>query len=181
MELIPTLLADVHLIRPKVFYDARGFFLEAYSEQKFAAIGITHHFVQDNQSYSAKKGVLRGLHFQWNPHAQTKLVRVICGAVYDVVVDLRKNSPTFQKWQGFELTAENFWMLLVPKGFAHGLCTLSDHTIVLYKNDSVYAPEAEGGILWNDPDLNISWPVQTPILSEKDVRWPLMKNLPAFF
>ncbi len=176
-----TTLADVKLIQPKVFGDHRGFFVESYSEKDFAAHGLTARFVQDNHSYSSQKGVLRGLHFQIQPHTQTKLVRVTRGAVYDVVLDLRIGSPSFGKWEGFELSAENFAMLWVPQGFAHGFCSLTADVEFHYKNDRFYEPPAEGGILWNDPDLNISWPVTEPILSEKDKHHPRLADFSSPF
>jgi len=168
MEFIKTSLKDAYLIKPQVWNDERGFFLESYSEKKFKEAGIEADFVQDNHSMSVTKGVLRGLHFQNGEDVQAKLVRVIKGAVYDVIVDLRKDSETYGKWEGFELTANNFLMLYVPRGFAHGFCTLEDYTEFQYKCDNFYAPQNEGGIIWNDPDLNIYWPVESPILSEKD-------------
>ncbi len=168
MEIIKTEIKDLLLLKPKVFRDKRGFFIEYYSEKKFLEMGIKTGFVQDNHSLSVQKGVLRGLHFQLPPHAQAKLVRVTRGSVYDVAVDLRKGDQTYGKWQGFELTAKNFLMLYIPKGFAHGFCTLEENTEVMYKNDTFYAPDFESGIRWNDPVLNISWPVENPILSDKD-------------
>lgn len=182
MEFQKTDLKDAYLIKPQVFRDQRGFFLESYSKRKFEEAGIDMDFVQDNHSLSTQKGVLRGLHFQTPPFAQTKLVRVTHGKVYDVIVDLRKNSETFGQWQGFELTAENFSMLLVPKGFAHAFLTLEDNTEFFYKCDEFYHPEADSGIIWNDPTLKINWPVENPILSEKDAKlqtWEkLLRNNP---
>ena len=174
MEIIKTDIEDLLLIKPKVFGDHRGFFLETHSERAFKEAGIDIKFIQDNHSMSAKKGVVRGLHFQLPPVAQTKLVRVTKGAVFDVAVDLRKDSKTYGKWQGFELTAENFMMLLIPQGFAHGFCTLEDNTEFQYKNDNFYTPDQEGSILWSDPTLNIQWPIDEVILSDKD------KNAPNF-
>lgn len=181
MEFIKTEIEDLWLIKPKVFGDHRGFFLESYSERVFQEAGIDIVFRQDNHSKSEKKGVVRGLHFQLPPYTQTKLVRVTKGSVYDVAVDLRKNSPTFGKWQGFELTAENFMMLLIPHGFAHGFCTLEDNTEFLYKNDNFYAPEHEAAINWNDPTLDIDWPVENAILSEKDAKAPLFSEIQSPF
>lgn len=152
---IPTTLQDCFLIEPRVFWDARGFFMETYSTVEFEKIGITANFVQDNHSRS-KKWVLRGLHFQTRK-PQAKLVRVTSGSVYDVVVDLRYHSPTFGKWEGFELSAENKKMLFVPRGFAHGFLTLEDGTEFLYKCDDVYDPGHEWGIIWDDRDLSIDW------------------------
>jgi dTDP-4-dehydrorhamnose 3,5-epimerase len=176
MEIIKTKLDGVLLIKPKVFGDNRGFFLESHSQRTFAQNGIDTVFVQDNHSYSSQKGVLRGMHYQRTPHTQTKLVRVTRGAVYDVALDLRKNSATYGQWEGFELSAENFHMLYIPHGFAHGFCTMTEHTEFHYKNDQFYEPSAEGGILWNDPTLKISWPVTEPILSEKDKKLTLFSD-----
>jgi dTDP-4-dehydrorhamnose 3,5-epimerase len=155
--------------------------METYSEKDFKAAGIEATFVQDNHAMSVTKGVLRGLHFQNPEDTQAKLVRVIKGAVYDVIVDLRKDSETYGKWEGFELTAKNFYMLFVPRGFAHGYCTLEDYTEFVYKTDNFYAPQNEGGIVWNDPDLKIYWPIENPILSEKDKKLPLFKDINSPF
>lgn len=163
-----TKLKDAYIVKPSVHQDNRGFFLESYSQKKFAELGINTTFVQDNHSLSMQKGVVRGLHFQNPPHAQAKLVRVTRGAVYDVIVDLRTASPTFGLWEGFELSASNFLLLFIPRGFAHGFCTLEPNTEFQYKNDALYAPASEGGIRWDDPGLNIDWPVKNPILSGKD-------------
>lgn len=168
MEIEKTSLEGAYLITLKVFDDERGFFAETYSQKKFKEMGIDADFVQDNHSMSVTKGVLRGLHYQNPPNAQAKLVRVTKGAVYDVIVDLRKESPTFGKWEGFELTDNNHRMLFVPRGFAHGFCTLEDYTEFQYKCDNYYAPESEGSIIWNDEDLKIFWPIVDPILSAKD-------------
>jgi dTDP-4-dehydrorhamnose 3,5-epimerase len=168
MQFQPTRFADSWLIVPRVFSDARGFFMESYSAQNFACQGISATFVQDNQSLSREKGVLRGLHFQKPPMSQAKLVRVLRGAIWDVIVDIRHNSPTCGLWQGFELSATNFAMLYVPRGFAHGFCTLEPDTEVLYKTDNFYSPEHDSGIIWNDSTLAIDWPVENPILSDKD-------------
>lgn len=181
MELIETTLEDAFLIDPKVFKDDRGFFLESYSEKVFKENGIDAKFVQDNHSLSVKKGVLRGLHFQLPPNDQAKLVRVTRGKVYDVIVDIRKNSPTFGKWEGFELSAENFKMLFVPRGFAHAFLTLEDNTEFMYKVDNFYAPESDSGLIWNDPDLNIDWPVKNPVLSEKDAKLQKFKDFNSPF
>jgi len=177
MEFIETKFKDAFLIKPKVFADQRGFFLESYSQRSFEENGIDAHFVQDNHSLSAAKGVLRGIHFQKDPYAQAKLVRVVKGSVFDVLVDLRKDSPTFGAWEGFTLSAENFLMLFIPRGFGHGFCTLEDNTEFLYKTDNFYAPESDAGVIWNDPDLKIDWPVEKPILSEKDEKLPYLKEL----
>jgi len=171
MEFIKTKFNDTWIIKPQVFQDNRGFFLETYSRKKFSETGIEADFVQDNHSLSVKKGVLRGLHFQAPPFTQAKLLRVTNGSVYDVIVDIRKDSPTFGKWEGFTLSAENFLMLFVPKGFLHGFMTLEDNTEVQYKCDNFYEPQSEGGIIWNDPTLKIDWPIKDPILSERDEKW----------
>lgn len=181
MEIIKTKLNDLLLIKPRVFQDNRGFFLESYSQKTFSEAGIATEFFQDNHSMSVVKGVVRGLHFQLSPKTQTKLVRVTRGAVYDVAVDLRKESSTYGKWEGFELTAENFHMLYIPQGFAHGFCTLEENTEFLYKNDNFYAPELEGGILWNDPTLNIPWPVENPVISDKDRELPMFSDFKSPF
>jgi dTDP-4-dehydrorhamnose 3,5-epimerase len=182
MEFEKTTLEGAFLIKPKVFEDQRGFFLESYSKEKFKQAGIDADFVQDNHSMSTQKGVLRGLHFQKPPHAQTKLVRVTKGSVFDVVVDLRKDSKTFGKWEGFKLSAENKLMLLVPRGFAHGFCTLENNTEFMYKVDGFYAPEADSGIIWNDSRLNIKWPLQRePIVSEKDAKLQTFEKLNSPF
>lgn len=181
MEFQKTKFKDVYLITPQVFEDARGFFLESYSKQEFEKNDIAIDFVQDNHSLSAQKGVLRGLHFQKPPFAQTKLVRVTRGKAYDVIVDLRKNSETFGQWEGFELSAENFQMLLIPRGFAHGFLTLADNTEFQYKCDEFYHPEADAGVIWNDPDLKIDWPLKNPILSEKDAKLAFFKDLKSPF
>jgi dTDP-4-dehydrorhamnose 3,5-epimerase len=181
MEFIETNLKGCFLIKPKVFQDKRGFFLESYSEKNFFEAGLVARFVQDNHSFSSVKGVVRGLHFQVQPHTQTKLVRVTRGAVYDVAVDLRKDSPTFGKWEGFELGAENFQMLYIPQGFAHGFCTLTDDVEFMYKNDNFYAAYHEGGIRWNDPSLAIPWPFENPVLSDKDTKLPLFKDFVSPF
>jgi dTDP-4-dehydrorhamnose 3,5-epimerase len=175
-ELIKTALAGAYLLKPKVYKDDRGFFFESYSKKDFEALGLDIDFIQDNHSMSANMGVLRGLHFQKPPHTQTKLVRVTRGKVYDVIVDLRKNSPTFGQWESFELSAENFLQLLVPKGFAHAFLTLKDNTEFLYKVDEYYHPESDSGIIWNDSDLAIDWPIKNPILSEKDKQLESFKD-----
>jgi dTDP-4-dehydrorhamnose 3,5-epimerase len=176
MEFIKTRLEGAYLIIPRVFKDERGLFLETYSRKEFEQAGIVTEFVQDNHSMSGKKGVLRGLHFQLPPASQAKLVRVTKGSVYDVIVDLRKNSETFGRWQGFELSSKNFNMLFIPKGFAHGFCTLEENTEFQYKCDDFYVPESDSGLLWNDSDLKIDWPIKNPILSEKDKKQQTFKN-----
>jgi dTDP-4-dehydrorhamnose 3,5-epimerase len=181
MNFIPTRFSDCWLIEPRVHRDGRGFFMETYSTATFAGHGVSTVFVQDNHARSATAGVLRGLHFQAPPHAQAKLLRVTAGAILDVVVDVRRSSPTFGVWEKFELSAENFRMLFVPAGFAHGYCTLCDDTEILYKVDALYAPHSEGGICWNCPDLNIPWPVTAPVLSAKDQKLPRLRDLQSPF
>ncbi|RBW68882.1 dTDP-4-dehydrorhamnose 3,5-epimerase [Bacillus taeanensis] len=176
MNIIETKLSGVKIIEPKVFGDHRGFFTESYSEKVFYEAGIDYKFIQDNHSLSVEAGVLRGLHYQLNPKAQTKLVRVATGAIYDVVVDIRKSSSTFGQWVGVILSESNKRQLLVPKGFAHAFCTITPNTNVLYKVDEYYSPEDDRGILWNDPELGIDWPISNPILSEKDSKHPLLKD-----
>ncbi|MBM7566456.1 dTDP-4-dehydrorhamnose 3,5-epimerase [Paenibacillus sacheonensis] len=174
MKIIETKLIGAKLIESAVFGDQRGFFMESYNAQRFAEHGLTHAFVQDNHALSVEAGVLRGLHYQLSPNAQTKLVRVTAGAVYDVIVDLRRGSPTYGQWEDFTLSAENKLQLLVPKGFAHGYCTLEPNTEFLYKVDDYYAPEQDRGIAWNDPALAIDWPIVQPILSGKDEKHPTL-------
>lgn len=181
MEFIKTKFEDAYIITPQVFGDARGFFLESYSQKEFGVNGIKNIFVQDNHSLSVKKGVLRGLHFQKPPFAQAKLIRVTRGKVYDVILDLRQDSETFGQWEGFELSAENFQMLFVPRGFAHSFLTLEDETEFQYRCDEFYHPEADSGIIWNDPNLKIDWPIEKPILSEKDKSLGLFKDLNSPF
>lgn len=176
MKIIESELADVKIIEPTVFKDNRGFFMESFNQRMFREHDIDTNFIQDNHSLSVDKDVIRGLHYQLHPHAQTKLVRVIIGAVYDVAVDVRIGSPTFGQWTGVVLSADNSRMLLVPKGFAHGFCTLMENTHVTYKVDSYYSPETDKGIYWNDPTLAIEWPVSNPILSEKDAAQPLFQD-----
>lgn len=176
MIVTPLKLADAFVLEPVVHGDHRGFFMESYNDSIFQRHGINYDFIQDNQSLSAEAGVLRGLHYQLNPKAQTKLIRVFTGAIYDVIVDIRKNSPTFGQWIGVILSEHNHRQLLVPKGFAHGFCTLVPNTQVLYKVDEYYSPENDRGILWNDPALGIDWPTSNPILSDKDRTHPLLKD-----
>lgn len=171
-----TFLSGVKIIEPDVFGDNRGFFMESYNDKRLKEQGIDIHTIQDNQSLSTEPGVIRGLHYQLNPKSQAKLLRVLTGAIFDVAVDIRKGSPTFGRWGGFILSAYNHRQLLIPKGFAHGFCTLTPDVNVLYKVDEYYAPDQERGIIWNDPDLGIDWPVSAPILSEKDRYHPLLKD-----
>ena len=181
MEVSQTGIPGLVVIQPKVFPDNRGFFLETYSRKAFAAAGLDYDFVQDNHARSGPKGVLRGLHFQRPPAAQAKLVWVVRGAVFDVAVDLRRGSPTYGRWYGIELSAENFSRLMIPRGFAHGYVTLTDDAEFMYKVDAPYSPGDDGGIAWNDPDIAINWPVTEPILSEKDTAQPLLSAVGSPF
>ncbi len=174
MNVIPTSLEGVLTIEPKVFRDQRGFFMETYHREKYRQFGIDRVFVQDNLSYSAK-GTLRGLHYQITK-PQAKLVQVMKGEVFDVAVDIRPGSPTFGKWTGVYLSAENCRQLFIPEGFAHGFCVLSDDAIFCYKCSEFYAPQDEGGILWSDPDIGIEWLIEDPIVSEKDARYPRLRE-----
>lgn len=176
MKVTPLQLQGASILEPVVHGDNRGFFMESFNEEVMHKLGVNYNFIQDNQSLSADVGVLRGLHYQLNPKAQTKLIRVLSGVIYDVIVDIRRNSPTFGQWVGVILSEYNQRQLLVPKGFAHGFCTLVPNTQVLYKVDEYYSPENDRGILWNDPALGIDWPTSSPILSDKDQRHPLLKD-----
>lgn len=175
MKATKTELAGVLVIEPKVFRDDRGFFFESYSKKDYREHGIDEDFVQDNHSMS-KKGVLRGLHFQAE-QSQAKLVWVVRGEVFDVVADIRPDSPTFKKWLGFKLSAETPRQIFIPKGYAHGFYVLSDTAEFVYKCSEYYSPANERGVIWNDPDLAIDWPIQNPILSEKDAKNPFLKDL----
>ena len=179
MKVIDTKLQDVKIIEMSVFGDHRGWFTETYSKEKFKDLGIDIDFIQDNHSLSAQKGTLRGLHFQLNPKAQTKLVRCTKGKILDVAVDIREGSPTYKKWVAVELSADNKKQLLIPRGFGHAFLTLTDHVEFLYKADNYYAPEADAGIRWNDPDINIEWGIAKPILSEKDKKNPFLQDIEA--
>ena len=165
-------LPGLALVRPRQFADSRGSFTETYNEKTFNAAGITARFVQDNQSFSEKRGTIRGLHFQLPPAAQAKLVRVLRGSVYDVAVDLRAGSPAYGRWVGETLTADGGEQLFVPRGFAHAFCTLEADTVVAYKVDDFYAPASDSGLIWNDPTLAIAWPVGADevVLSDKDLK-----------
>lgn len=176
MKILTTKLAGIKLIEPVVHGDNRGFFMESYNQATFNKYGINTVFVQDNHSLSAEVGVLRGLHYQLNPAAQTKLVRVISGEIIDVVVDIRRNSPTYGQWESFVLSGSNKCQLLIPQGFAHGFCTLVPNCEIIYKVDQYYSPEHDRGIAWNDPALGIDWPTSTPILSEKDGKQPILAD-----
>ena len=169
-------------INPQRHGDHRGFFAETYSCRKYSELGIEDEFVQDNHSLSREVGTLRGLHFQAPPHAQAKLVRCGRGAIFDVAVDIRRGSPTYGQWKAYELTAENGEQLYVPVGFAHGFVTLEPDSEIVYKCSDYYAPETEGAILWNDPDIGINWPTKAdPILSDKDAVAPLFSDLESPF
>jgi len=170
------------LIKPTCHKDHRGFFAETYSRKKYLEYGIDIEFVQDNHSISKEVGTLRGLHFQSPPHAQAKLVRCGRGALFDVTVDIRRGSPTYGKWEGYELTAENGYQLYVPIGFAHGFMTLKQESEIVYKCSNYYAPESEKSISWKDPDINICWPkLDKPILSKKDAGAPILEDFESPF
>jgi dTDP-4-dehydrorhamnose 3,5-epimerase len=180
MDLLETGFKDLLLLKPRIFYDSRGYFYESYNKQVLNAAGISCSFVQDNQSESTF-GVVRGLHFQVSPHAQTKLVRVLLGEIYDVAVDLRRESSSFGKWYGIKLSDENKLQLLIPKGFAHGFSVLSGRAVVLYKTDDFYHKEAERGIIFNDSTLNIDWHVKPSeiIVSDRDLDLPRFEHQEA--
>ncbi len=177
MRVTPTDIQDVLIIDPDVFEDPRGFFMETYHKKRYSEFGIDTEFVQDNLSFSVK-GTLRGLHYQY-PNAQTKLVQVLLGEVLDVAVDIRKGSPTFGKWVGVTLSEENHLQLFIPEGFAHGYCVLSNQAIFNYKCSTFYSPMDEKGIFWRDPDLNIEWFLEDPLVSEKDRNLPLLMDVSA--
>ncbi|MGA1866936.1 MAG: dTDP-4-dehydrorhamnose 3,5-epimerase [bacterium] len=177
MDVYPTAIKDVVIIKPTIFKDSRGFFMETYHEEKYQQAGIPHVFVQDNHSHSVK-GVLRGLHYQLN-RPQAKLIYVLQGEIFDVAVDIRQGSPTFGKWVGVTLSSENHHQLFVPKGFAHGFYVLSDCADVLYKCTDFYNPGDEYGIRWDDEDLAIKWPGKSPLLSKKDSAYPMLFQQPA--
>ena len=168
-------IPDVILIEPKMFSDDRGFFSEFYKESDFVSNGINKKFIQDNFSHSIY-GVIRGLHYQKIPKAQSKLVTVLNGKIFDVAVDIRKNSPTYGKWIGEIISADDHKLIYIPEGFAHGFCVLSQEADVSYKVNNEYSPENEKGIIWNDPKINISWPIKNPIISNKDDELPTLEN-----
>lgn len=180
MKLIKTSIEDLVIIEPDVFSDERGYFYESFQKIKFQELRIRTDFVQDNESKSSR-GVLRGLHFQNPPYAQGKLIRVVKGRVLDVAVDIRKKSPTFGKWESVELSSDNKLMIWVPEGFAHGFLVLEDDTIFHYKCTNYYDKTSEGAILWNDPDLQIDWKYDNPILSDKDASAPGFKDMISLF
>lgn len=181
MKAIETGIEGLVVIEPDCHGDHRGWFMETYSKPKFEALGITCEFVQDNQSYSAQKGTLRGLHFQKKPMAQSKLLRCTRGKILDVAVDIRKDSPTYKKWYAVELSAENKKQFFMPRGMAHGFVTLTDDVEVQYKVDAVYAPDCDRSIRFDDPEIGVDWGVTEPILSEKDLKAPLLAESDADF
>lgn len=175
-EFVKTALPEVVIIKPQIFRDDRGFFLETFHKNKYAEGGITGNFVQDNHSHS-KKNTLRGLHYQLL-HPQGKLVYVVSGEIIDVAVDIRRGSPSFGKWTGVHLSAENKYQLYIPEGFAHGFLVLSETADVLYKCTEIYTPDDDYGILWSDPTINITWQSSSPILSKKDQEYQTLNNIP---
>ena len=181
MKITPTKIKDVLVIEPDIFEDARGWFFESYNKKKLKEAGINSDFVQDNHSFSKTKGTLRGLHFQNPPHPQAKLTTCTSGAVLDVAVDLRKNSPTYKKWVSVELTEKNKKQLFVPRGFAHGFITLTDNTEFQYKLDNFYDIKSDRNIRFDDPEIGINWGNGNPILSEKDRNAPFLKDSDANF
>lgn len=181
MQIITTELDGVYIIESKVFGDLRGWFTETYSKEKFKELGIDIDFIQDNHSFSAQRGTLRGLHFQLNPKAQSKLMRCTRGSILDVAVDIREGSPTYKKWVAVELTEENKRQLLIPKGFAHGFLTLTDNVEVQYKVDEYYSPENDRSIRFDDSEINVAWGMENPILSDKDLKAPSLKDSDANF
>lgn len=173
-----TIFDDVYIFTPKVFADPRGFFVETYNYNRVCEmIGWSQNFIQDNHSFSAQKGTIRGLHYQSVPCAQSKIIRVVKGAILDVVVDIRKDSRTFGKFITAELSESNFKQIFIPKGFAHGFCTLTEDVHVCYKVDDYYSVENNRGVIWNDPDLNIPWPTNSPHLSSQDLKWPTLRGI----
>lgn len=181
MKVIGTQVDGVYILEPAVYGDRRGWFMESWNRSAMEKEGLFYDFVQDNHSYSEKKGTLRGLHFQNGEWAQAKLVRCARGAVLDVAVDLRKNSPTYLKWVGVELSAENFRQLLIPRGCAHGFVTLTDNVEFLYKADNYYNKASEGSVRWNDPVIGVNWNVSDPILSDKDKVAPFFDGEKVYF
>lgn len=177
MKTLNTSLPGVMIIEPDAFVDSRGFFMETYHQDKYREYGIKPAFVQDNLSYSIR-GTLRGLHYQF-PHAQAKLVQVITGEIFDVAVDIRRGSPTLSQWIGINLSDENKRQLYIPGGFAHGFYVISETAFVVYKCSDFYAPDSEAGILWCDPELDIDWEVENPLLSDKDSKYPRLGDIPA--
>jgi dTDP-4-dehydrorhamnose 3,5-epimerase len=177
MKILQTDLEGVLIVEPTVFSDGRGFFWESYHKTRYRELGIAVEFVQDNLSFSGK-GALRGLHYQY-PFGQAKLVQVLFGHVFDVAVDIRRGSPTFGRWVGVDLSHENKRQVFIPEGFAHGFCVLSDTGLFSYKCSDLYSPDHEGGVLWSDPDIDIDWPIREPLLSEKDMKNPRLRDIRA--
>ena len=177
MKVTETKLSGVLIFEPKVFPDGRGYFMESWSKKRYEEAGIKEPFVQDNIS-SSQKGILRGLHFQY-PQSQGKLVQVISGEAFDVAVDIRYGSPTFGQWFSVILSQANHRQLYIPPGFAHGFCVLGNIAVFSYKCTDYYNPSYEAGVIWNDPEINIDWPIKEPILSEKDSKYPRLKDIPA--
>ena len=171
MKIRPLKLKGTYEIALNPHQDERGYFMRTYDESIFNQYGMTNNWVQENQSLSQQKGIIRGLHFQKPPHAETKLIRAVIGVIFDVFVDLRKNSETYGQWDSIELSGDNYKAVYVPGGFAHGFCTLSESSLVFYKVDAPYNQKSEGGLRWNDPELGIEWPVSSPLISEKDSKW----------
>lgn len=178
-----TEIAEIKIVRPKRHGDDRGFFSEWYNRKALSAQGIAADFIQDNLALSVRKGTVRGLHFQSPPFAQTKLVGCVRGAVFDVAVDIRRGSPNFGRHVAVELSAANGWQLFIPAGFAHGYCTLEENSVLFYKVDAGYSPQHDAGVLWQDPDINVAWPVTQDAvqLSKKDMTLPRLKDLPPLF
>jgi len=179
MKITKTAIEGVIILEPQVFGDHRGFFMESWNKKRMEEAGLFYDFVQDNHSSSTVQGTLRGIHFQKGEKSQAKLVRCVRGAVLDVAVDLRKNSPTYKKWVAVELSEENKKQLLIPRGFGHGFITLNDHVEFMYKADNFYAPEADAGIRWNDPEISVNWGIDNPILSDKDAENSFLKDIEA--
>lgn len=177
MKIVATRLPEVMMVEPRFFGDQRGWFSETYQQQRYAEAGISATFVQDNISFS-RQNILRGLHYQ-HPQGQAKLVQVLEGEIFDVAVDIRHGSPTFGQWVGVTLSAQTPRQLYIPEGFAHGFCVLSPTALFMYKCSDFYAPEHEGGLIWDDPDLAIQWPLDRPLLSDRDRTFPRLKDTPS--
>jgi dTDP-4-dehydrorhamnose 3,5-epimerase len=181
VKIVPLRLPGTFEVTLEPYLDERGYFVRTYDDEMFRELGLQTNWVQENQSRTLDKHTIRGIHFQLTPHAETKLIRVVSGALLDVFVDIRRRSDTYGQWDALELTADNFKAAYVPKGFAHGFCTLADDTIAIYKVDAYYAPGHERGVRWNDPTLNIDWPTDAPDLSSKDATQPLFRELESQF
>ncbi len=177
MKVVELDFPEVKLITPQVFQDNRGFFQESFNYKRMKEHGLDFQFVQDNHSFSVEKGTIRALHFQTHPMQQSKLVRVVKGSVLDVVVDIRKESKNFGRFITVELSDQNHHQILIPKGFAHGFCTLEANCHVIYKVDEYYSPTHNQGIIWNDPTINILWPTKNPVLSKQDEKWPTLREV----